>query len=61
MCPTGTNCTFSPDLEVRIIKGGASCGCGEQVLTIETHGFYKACYCLTAPGLGFSPERCEAR
>ncbi|CAJ1390273.1 unnamed protein product [Effrenium voratum] len=47
VCPTGTNCTFSPDLEVRIIKGGASCGCGEQVLTIETHGFYKACYCLT--------------
>jgi len=46
-CPLGTNCTFAPGLQVRIIKGGKTCGCAEEVLTIETHGFYKACYCLS--------------
>ena len=25
------NCTFDPNLEVRIIRGGATCGCAEQV------------------------------
>ena len=47
VCPLGTNCTFAPGLQVRIIKGGKTCGCAEEVLTIETHGFYKACYCLS--------------
>ena len=25
------NCTFDPNLEIRIIRGGATCGCVEQV------------------------------
>ena len=47
VCPLGTNCTIAPGLEVRIIKGGQTCGCGAEILTIETHGFYKACYCFS--------------
>eukprot|EP00930_Biecheleria_cincta_P063827 TRINITY_DN4935_c0_g3_i1.p1 TRINITY_DN4935_c0_g3~~TRINITY_DN4935_c0_g3_i1.p1 ORF type:complete len:2865 (+),score=453.67 TRINITY_DN4935_c0_g3_i1:925-8595(+) len=46
VCPMGTNCTTIPSLEVRIIHGSSNCGCGPEVTTIQTHGFYKACYCL---------------
>ena len=47
VCPMGTNCTIAPGLQVKIIKGGKTCGCAPEILTIETHGFYKACYCLS--------------
>eukprot|EP00931_Biecheleriopsis_adriatica_P059553 TRINITY_DN35649_c0_g1_i2.p1 TRINITY_DN35649_c0_g1~~TRINITY_DN35649_c0_g1_i2.p1 ORF type:complete len:1722 (-),score=283.85 TRINITY_DN35649_c0_g1_i2:324-4907(-) len=46
VCPMGTNCTTIPNLKVRVIKGDSTCGCGTEVTTIQTHGFYKACYCL---------------
>ncbi|CAK9092185.1 unnamed protein product [Durusdinium trenchii] len=59
VCPLGSNCSFSPELEVRVIKGETTCGCEAQVLTIETHGFYKACYCL-AGALDSSSGACAS-
>lgn len=41
-----TSCTTVTGVDVHMIAEGEKCGCGTEITTLETHGFYKACYCL---------------
>jgi len=64
VCPIQANCTTIPSLSVRIIPASGTCGCTPEVPDkdqVETHGFYKACYCLPdAPRAATSSVSCIA-